>query len=94
MQSDYALCREIMRACHDSHPNAVYFADLCRKLTGRTDESIRYHVQVLEDEGFVETGRLQSTASGATHAVVQYVRLSHPLAADRFLNPQLDGPAD
>ena len=86
MQSDYVLCRDIMRACHDAHSNALHFADLCRKFPDRTDETIRYHIEVLEDEGFVETRKLQTTAGGTTRSVVQFVRLSHPLAADRFLD--------
>ena len=85
MQVDYVLCRDIMRACHAAFPKDVDFADLCRTFPDRTDENIRYQVHVLEGEGFLETRTLRSRASGAALETVQYFKLSHPLAAARFL---------
>ena len=85
MQADYTLCRDIMTACHDARPHAANMADLCGKFPDCTDEDIRYHVRVLENEGSVETRNLRSTTGNNPLAAIQYVRLSHPLAAGRFL---------
>lgn len=93
MQSDYVLCRDIMRLCHDAHPDAVHFTDLRRKFPDRTDETIRYHANVLKEEGFLETRKLRSTAGSRAQETTQSVRLSHPLAADRFIEWP-SGPAD
>ena len=81
MQADYALCREIMWSCHDARPNAVNLANLRGKFPGRTDDDIRYHVRVLEDEGFVEARNLRSSTGNHPADAIQGVRLSHPLAA-------------
>ena len=89
MQADYTLYRDIMWACRDARPSVVAIADLCGKFPDRTDEDICFHVQVLKDEGFVETRDPRSTAGNHPLDVIQCVRLSHPLAAERFL----DGPA-
>ena len=91
MQADYALCRDIMRACHEALPNALPLADLREKLPDTTDDNIRYHIEVLEREGFVETRQLRSSAGGPGVEPVRYVRLSHPLAAARFLD-RPEGP--
>ena len=82
--ADYTLWRDIVRACHDARPYAVNVADLCGKFPDRIDELIRYHVWVLEDGGFLETRNLRSTTGNNPLAAIQYVRLSHPLAAARF----------
>lgn len=84
MQADYALCRDIMRACHEAQPNPLHFGDLCRQFPDRDHENIPCHIQVFEDESFLED-RKPCSASNPALEPVQYVRLSHPLAADRFL---------
>ena len=94
MQSDYTHLRDLMPACHDVFPKAVHFADLCDKVAGRDDATVRFQMQVLEDDGFVEDEKLEATIGGPKHSAVWFIRLSHPLAANRFLNPQPDGPAD
>ena len=86
MQADYTLLRDIMRACRDARPNALQLADLRGKFPDRTDEDIRYHVQVMEDEGFVETWNLRSVTGNHPLDAIQNVGLSHPLAAERFLD--------
>ena len=90
MQADYLRCRDIMQACHAAYPNPVHLAELCDKLADRVQRSIEYHIQVLEEEGFVESTKLQSKDG----SVIQNVRLSHPLAADRFVDSRRDGPTD
>ena len=76
MQADYTLSRDIMRACDNARPNAV--ADLCGKLRDRTDEDIRFDVQVLKDEGFVKTRNRRSRPGNHPLDAIQYGRLSPP----------------
>lgn len=94
MQADSAVCQEIIRPSCNALPSPAHLVDLWRNLTGRTAESIEYHVQVLEDEEFLEVKALRSIAGGDAHAPVQYVCLSHSLTADRFLKPQSHSPVD
>ena len=94
MQADYSLCCGIVRACHDASPNALHFADLCRKYPDRTDANMCYHLEILQYEGFLEIRKLRSASGAQTLEAVQFVHLSHPVAAEHFLNPPAGEAAD
>lgn len=93
MQTAYAPCRDTTRRCLDLRPDTVNFSYLCGKVPDRPNDDIRHDVLVLEAERFFETLNLRSAASGSTLEVLQFVRLSHPLAAKKFLGKP-DGQAD
>ena len=65
---------------------------LCPTFPDRTDETIRYHVHVLENEDFLETRALRSRVGGSALETVRYFKLSRPLAADRFLEKSQGPP--
>ena len=93
MQAAYALCRDATRMYQHLRPNTVNVADLCSNVPDGPNEDIRYHVLVLEAEALVETRNLRFPATGSTLEVLQFVRLSHSLAANRFLE-EPDGQAN
>ena len=85
MQANYALCRDIMRACQDARPTAVNIAGLCGKFPDRTAQDIRCHAHVLEAEGFVETRKLRSPAAARPLGYPNKSAPHTPLAANRIL---------
>ena len=93
MQADYALCRDIMRVCHEAHPTGLHFTALCMEFADNPARNVRYRVELQEDQGFVQVDKLRAIAGDATFESVQWIRLSHPLAADRFLECA-DGPVN
>lgn len=87
MQADYALCRDIMRACHDRYPQRIYFHDLLDGLPGRTAPDVEYHVLILEDHGSLQVDKTTVRTYDGTTTEVDRVRLSNLDVAKQFLNP-------
>ena len=66
MQTDPTLLREIMLACLEQYPGWVQLSALENQFADRFENSILYHVRLLEEQGFVEVGQqLISAIQGA-----------------------------
>ena len=93
MQADYALCRDTMRACHEAHPTGHRFTVLCREFPYNPARTVRYDGEILEDQGFLQVDKPRAIPGDATFESVQWIRLSHPLAAEQFPE-KAEGPAN
>ena len=83
MPADYALCRDIMRACREAHPTGPHFTVHCREFPEDPARNVRYDGKTLKDRAF-QVDKLRAIAGDATFESVQWIRHSHPLAAEQF----------
>ncbi len=84
MQADYALCRNTMRACHEAHPTGPHFTVLRRALPDYPARNVCHGGELLEDQGFLRVDKLHAITGYSTFMSVQWIRVSHPLAAKQF----------
>ena len=91
MQADYALFRHIGRACRGAHPTGLPFTVLCREFPDNPARDVRYHGEILEDQGFLQIDKLRAVAADATSESVRWIPASHPSATEQFPD-KAEGP--